>query len=308
MKCIARRCPPTVYPLRTYMLETMRARLTGDARHSAQGCDSESRECGFARRRGLCRSMDRLISSPPRTSCAAGRARVPLLSPREPSLNVSRPLLTPMRAVVKHDIPPGVRKLDQVLAAIVSSLDRTEHRDFVSSLCTLFSPGGGTATLAGSPAVSAASSPPASAATPPPGDALPARLDDGPLNFGPKLAANCFASVSSCTALKPLGPRLRLPPLLDLTLRPVSKENESRSRSPLSPASPALAAAQNAPAIRKQRRVSGVKHYADAQPSMHCHVCKIWPPAATTSCLLPCRFAARHWSDQVGRPHHARRV
>lgn len=186
----------------------------------------------------------------------------------------------PVMNLVKKTELLGVQMLDSILSGIVTSLDKNEHREFLSMLNVLQNTPGALAFLTTadhtSPMTSIASSPLERCSIPQmlvPSSSIQKSTDSMPFE-------GLFRSSESFSAdHKMVPPPVRLPPILSLlpALPPVSSEKESKegssSKSPprciLGPHTEDLLV------IRKRKFSAGVKHYIDPQPSKYCHICKL---------------------------------
>lgn len=217
------------------------------------------------------------------------------------------PLLPPFQSLIRDvvlpfdrheqldtEVPVGVRKLDQLLGSIVDSFNPIDRKDFMSSLNFLRDSTGAISTLRNhaSPTTSTASAGSLGSSH----VARTFRNLEGATHFQVPRFTPGYVSSSPAT---PMGRELlaymkpkdhlrrEISQLVALETPPVSPEKKSQTKSSLSPKTPPSQLSlqtkeHDALAIKKKRRLSGVKHYVDAQPSMHCHICMILKPSPPT--------------------------
>lgn len=218
----------------------------------------------------------------------------------EPSVDFQQSRKRAMPLHTELTKPPAIRQLDAILSTIIGSLNPDEHREFFSSLAIYNTISGKStdalsAIQSSTPPLSLASSPESQSDTQRALFKLP-KLESISKSFSncPPMGPSNRGILSSKETPK-MGPPLRLPNVLDLA--PLSRElpNQHQSQPPLVSGIAGIDKNTDMMAFRKRKRAPRVKHYGDAQPSMHCHICE---SLLTQSLLLHCRDRFLHVSSQ----------
>lgn len=203
---------------------------------------------------------------------------IPSLEP-SPEFQRTRKRAIPIQGQLPK--PSAVRQLDAILSAIIFSLNPDEHKEFISSLA-IYNAISGKSTdplsviQSSTPPLSLASSPGSQTDTKRAAFKLPRleRISKSFSNLTPKGLVN--KRILSSSETPKIGPSPRLPNVLDLDLVPLSQRSQGQGQPPLVSGISGVDKNVDLIAIRKRKRAPRVKHYGDAQPSMHCHICKLF--------------------------------
>lgn len=194
----------------------------------------------------------------------------------EPSPELQRAVKRVMPVQAEFANPPAVRQLDAILSSIILSLKPDEHKEFLSSLAIYNAIAQKSTDALGSihsstPPLSLASSPGSRSDTQRTVFKLP-RLESISKTFSNSApTAQISKGIMSSKGTPRTCPPMRLPNVVDLL--PLSQPNQCQGQPPLVSGIAGIDKNVDLIAIRKRKRAPRVKHYGDAQPSMHCHIC-----------------------------------